>query len=309
MASTSATSDGKHVIFLKQSDEYSVYVADLAPDATRIAPPRHLTMTEAQEFPAAWTADSQAVIFVSNRDGKWGFYRQPINGGDATPIITGIASTGLGAVFPRVSPDGKWLIYAPLPENYALGIKVDVLRVPITGGTPQVIFRDNIADTVRCAQPPANVCAFATQPDKNHLMFTSFDPVLGRGRELARFEINPEHAYGWALSPDAARIAIHEIPTAEIHILTIKTHADQKFTVQQLNELLSLDWTADGKGIFTSSMLPGGVLFHVDLQGHRDVLWEPKGTKMPWAVPSPDGRHIAMPSYAQNSNAWMMQNF
>ena len=91
-----------------------MYIADLAPGATRISPPKHLSTTEDQEFPAAWTADSQAVIFVSNRNGTWGFYRQGLNGDPATPIITGIDSTGLGAIFPRVSPDGKWIIYSLL---------------------------------------------------------------------------------------------------------------------------------------------------------------------------------------------------
>jgi eukaryotic-like serine/threonine-protein kinase len=310
MASVSATSDGKQLVFLKQSDEYSVYVADLAPDATRIAPPKHLTMTEGQEFPAAWTADSQSIIFVSNRDRTWGFYRRPLNGEPATPILTGIVSRGLGDLFPRVSPDGKWLIYSPFPKDYAYGVNVDVLRVPITGGAPQLILRDNIADLVRCAQFPAAMCAIATPGgDKNHLLFTSFDPVLGRGHELAHIEIEPDVNYTWALSPDATRIAILKQSTGDIHVLSIKTHEDHKISVQHWNNLLSLDWTADGKGLFTSSMQPSGVLLHVDLQGHADVLWEPKGTKMPWAVPSPDGRHIAMPGYAQNSNAWMMQNF
>ena len=71
MELTSATSDGKQIVFLKYSLEYSAYVADLAPGATRISPPKHLSTTEDREFPAAWTADSQAVIFVSNRNGTW----------------------------------------------------------------------------------------------------------------------------------------------------------------------------------------------------------------------------------------------
>jgi serine/threonine protein kinase/Tol biopolymer transport system component len=310
MKLTSATADGKQIVFLKQSDEYSVYVADLAPGVTRISPPKHLSTTEAQEFPAAWTADSQAVIFVSNRDRTWGFYRQPLNGEPATPIITGIDTTGLNAIFPRVSPDGKWLIYALFPKNAAPGVNVDVLRVPITGGTPQLILRDDLADVVRCAQYPAVMCAIATPGgDKSHLLFTSFDPVLGRGHQLARIEIEPDLNYTWALSPDATRIAILKRGTADIRVLSIKTHEDHLITVQHRNNLQSLDWTADGKGLFTSSLQPSGVLLHVDLQGHADILWEPKGTNMPWAVPSPDSRHVAMPGYAQYSNAWMMQNF
>ena len=309
MTSPSATSDGKKLVFLKQSDEYSVYVADLAPDATRISPPKHLTMTEGQEFPSTWTADSQAIIIVSNRDRTWGFYRQPITGGPATPIQTGIVSEGLGAIFPHVSPDGKWLLYAPYPKTYQPGNNVDVVRVPITGGTPQLVLTDHIVDVVRCTQLPASMCAIATIPDRNHLAFKGFDPVLGRTHELAQVEVEPEVNYTWALSPDASRIAVLKRSTGEMHVLSIKTHVDHKITVQHWNNLLSLDWTADGKGLFTSSMQPSGVLLHVDLQGHADILWEPKGTKMPWAVPSPDGRHVAMPGYAQNSNAWMMQNF
>ena len=105
-----------------------------------------------------------------------GFYRQALKGGPATPVITGVDSTGLGAIFPRVSPDGKWIIYSPFPKNYGPGVMVDVLRVPMTGGTPQLILRDNIADTVRCAQSPATICAIAIEPDKKHLVVTSFDP-------------------------------------------------------------------------------------------------------------------------------------
>jgi hypothetical protein len=118
MDSTSATTNRTQVAFLKRSSQFSVYVADLSPDATRIRPPKHLTLTEGQEWPAAWTPDSQAVIFVSNRDGNWGFYRQSLNAHAATPILTGLASDGLGHIFPRLSPDGSWLLYAPPVRLY-----------------------------------------------------------------------------------------------------------------------------------------------------------------------------------------------
>jgi len=309
MGSTSSTSDSKRLVFLKQSHEYSVYVAGLVPGATSITPPKHLTLTAAEEFPSAWSPDSKSIIFVSNRDRTWGFYRQPLNEAPATPIQTGIDSEGLGYIFPRVSPDGKWLIYAAFRTAYEPGNKVDLLRVPAAGGPTEKILSDAIVDIPRCAQFPATGCMIATLADRSHLAFISFDPVLGRGHELARFEIEPERFYRWALSPDGHRIAVIKQSTGDIHILSLATGAAEKITVQHWNNLQSLDWTSDGKGFFTSSLQPSGVLLHVDFQGRANVLWEPKGVSMPWAVPSPDGRYVAMPYFAHNSNAWVLENF
>ncbi len=309
IGSTSATADGKQLVFLKRTSEYSVYVADLLPGAIGITPPKHLTLIEGQEFPAGWTVDSQAVIFVSNRDGKWGFYRQPLNGDQASPILTEIPSNGLGTIFPRVSPDGKWLVYAPYPSDYSLGDTFELLRVPMAGGTPQLILKAAMYDTPRCAQAPSRLCAVAIK-DRDQLIFTSFDPMLGRGRELARFRIDDLNKdYGWALSPDGTRIAVLKKSTAEIHVLSLQTHADHQIIVQGWNSLVALDWTADGAGFFMSSLQPSCVVLRVDLHGKARVLWEPKGASMTWAIPSPDGRHLAMPAFSQNSNVWMMENF
>ena len=71
------------------------------------------SLTDDREFPAAWTADSRDIIFVSRRQGKWGFYRLSLGSETASPILTDINTLGLGAVFPRVTPDGAWLVYAP----------------------------------------------------------------------------------------------------------------------------------------------------------------------------------------------------
>ena len=309
MNSTSSTSDGRRLVFLKQSHEYSVYVAGLSPGATSITPPKHLTMTEAEEFPSAWTPDSKNVIFVSNRDRTWGFYRQPLSSeAAATAIQTGIDSTGLGAIFPRMSPDGKWLIWTAFRKGYDPGVQVDLLKIPASGGAIEKILSDKLLDTPRCAQFPATECMIETLPDRTHLAFITFDPVLGRGREVMRYQVEPERAYVWALSPDATQIAIMRQDASDIHVLTVATGADQKITVEHWNNLQSLDWTADGKGFFTSSLQPSGVLVHVDLHGHANVLWEPKGASMPWAVPSPDGKYVAMPYFANSSNAWMVEN-
>ena len=309
ISSVSATADGKRLYYLKHASKLSVYIADLAPGGTRISPPRHLSLTEDKEFPVAWTADSAEVILVSNRNDNWGFYRQRLDNDTATPILTGIRTPGLGAIFPRMSPDGAWLVYAPYPEDYVSGSAIDVLRVSLSGGTPQLVMRAPFYDTPRCARAPATLCAIATK-NKDQLVFTGFDPLRGGRKELARMKLNdPERWYEWDLSPDNTRIAVLERGTSEIHVLSLRTHADEKFFVKGWNGLAALDWTPDGKGLFTSSLAKGSVLLHTDLNGNANVLWEPKGDGMTWAVPSPDGRHVAMPGFSMSSNVWSMRNF
>jgi len=38
-------------------------------------------------------------------------------------------------------------------------------------------------------------------------------------------------------------------------------------------------------------------------------LWEDKGGLGTYAVPSPDGRHVAMQGFTEDANIWMMENF
>jgi eukaryotic-like serine/threonine-protein kinase len=96
---------------------------------------------------------------------------------------------------------------------------------------------------------------------------------------------------------------------SEIHILSLRTHEDRKLVVKGWSGFEALDWTSDGKGLFTTSRTGGAVLLHIDLHGNAHVLWQPKGDNMTWALPSPDGHHVAMPGFALSSNIWSMQDF
>jgi hypothetical protein len=80
---------------------------------------------------------------------------------------------------------------------------------------------------------------------------------------------------------------------------------------------------AEFDGLFASSATPqGSALLRIDLQGNGQVLWQGKGSiapwganldigmgGAPWAVPSPDGRHLAIYTSDVNANMWMMENF
>jgi eukaryotic-like serine/threonine-protein kinase len=307
ISDTSATADSRRLVFTKRSYESRVYVADVEAGGTKITPPRNLSLTEGIEQPNGWTADSREVVFTSNRDEKWGIYRQPLSGGLAVPVL--VEKTPQPEFgFPRPSPDGGWLLiertHRTDPEPH-----VDLLRVPMTGGKEELIAQD-ILGLPSCAAPSIGLCTYA-KLEKNQLIFTSFDPQLKQRRELGHFTMdpNPKIWYDWMLSPDATRIAIFEPTTDNIYLLNLKTQSLQHIIVKHWSKLVAMDWTSDGKGLFMFSLQAGGVLLHVDLHGNAQVLWEPHGEAQVYALSSPDGKHVAMPLYSTGMNVWMMENF
>jgi eukaryotic-like serine/threonine-protein kinase len=326
MDSTSATADGKRLAFRKWSWQGSVYVADLEANGTRISTPSRLTLNEGRSYPAAWTTDSKGVVFGSYRDGQWKIFKQSLGEDTAESIVAGaevMAGAGTG-----VSPDGAWVLYS-VPStgkgsSSALGPN-QLMRVPITGGPPELVLTAPIYDRPVCTRFPAGLCAIAELTlDRKQLIFTSFDPVMGRVRELTRFDTDPTAGahYVWDLSPDGTRIAILKYSERSIHILPLDGHPRQEIAVKGRSSLQSMNWAADGKGMFASSATRGGsALLHLDLQGNAHVLWEQKGSiagwyvsglggpSVPWVVPSPDGRHLAIYDWQLSANMWMMENF
>ena len=79
--------------------------------------------------------------------------------------------------------------------------------------------------------------------DHKQLIFTTFDPALGRGRELARFDSNPtpDAEYAWDLSPDGTRIAILKRSETTIHVLSLNRQASKQIFGKGWGGLQSVD--------------------------------------------------------------------
>jgi Tol biopolymer transport system component len=330
----SATADGKELAFRRSTVQSSVYLADLQPNGVAMLAPRRLTLNEGRDFPAAWTPDSKAVIFVSNRNGQWELFRQSLDEETAQPIAAVSAGEAerteageFNPTIPRISPDGDWVLYLIWRRTDSPAAPVELMRVPITGGPQQLVLTTSpgIIHSLRCARSPATLCVIAERtPDHKHLIFTAFDPVLGRGRELTRFDTNPtpDAEYTWDLSHDGTRIAILKRSEATIYFLSLSGQASRQIVVKGWSGLQSVDWSADGSGLFVSSVREGGsALLRLNLNGNGQLLWAFKGTVepgitafvggplAPWAVPSPDGRHLAICGWSLNANIWLMENF
>ena len=335
MDQPSVTADGKRLAYRRTSTQSGVYLADLQDNGRRITTPRAFTLDEALDQPAAWTTDSKALVFTSNQNGRREIYKQSLDQDAPQLVATSLdenpeQATALGLIdrfVPRMSPDGAWVLYLSMPKESGSLTPVRLMRIPITGGTPELVLTTprGRVDSLRCARSPASLCAIdEATSDGKRLIFTAFDPIQGRGRKLAQFDTKPttDAEYAWDLSPDSTRIAIVRRSEATIHLLSLSGHAPAEVVVKGWSGLQTLDWTADGNGMFvTSTTGTGSAVLQVDLEGNAHLLWEPKGSIQsfstpfigglltPWAVPSPDGRHLALCQWTFSANMWMMENF
>jgi Tol biopolymer transport system component len=187
------------------------------------------------------------------------------------------------------------------------------MRAPVSGGQPQLVLTARGLSDWRCARSPAALCILGEESlDRKQLTFVSFDPVQGRGRELMKIETDPAGMYNFDLSPDGTRLAIEKTLEREGHvrILSLSGSVVRDVTVKGWGALNSLDWAADGKGVFASSQSAQvATLLHIDLDGNIQVLWTQKGGIQAWGAPSPDGRRLAILGSSIESNVWMIENF
>ncbi len=327
MDNMSATADGHRLAFRRTTGRSAVYVADLSANERQIAGAKRLTFSEGWNHPAGWTADSKAVVIESNRNGHLGIFKQSLGEDTAETILAGPED----ALTPSVSPDGKSVFYLAYASEHGSPGAIagsrrvaKLMAVSLAEGPRLELFSASIYDRPRCARSPASLCAVA-QPaeDRKQIIFTAFDAAKGRGPELTRFPINPDDEYIWDLSPDATRIAL--LGTAErmpivqaltefkgpIHILSLHGEMPEELTVKGWTSFGQyVDWAPDGKGLYISAFSQGrSTLLFVDLQGNATPIGEWSTEGPPRAIPSPDGKRIAMLSRSTTANIWMIENF
>jgi serine/threonine protein kinase len=304
----SVTADGRHLAYLKGTAETDVFIGELEGNGTRLKLPQRLTFDDSLDFPGAWTPDGKAILFSSDRNGNLDIFKQALDQRTAEAIVAGPEDE----CDPTVSPDGTWLLYFNLPSFVRLTSSnpVTLMRVPFSGGPPQLLLKERGFSFVDCARPPANLCV-VDQRTGNQLMFYALDPVQGKGRELARMELNPGIVrYAGSLSPDGAKLAIvtGEEREGRIRILSLTSGALRDITVKGWGQFWNVAWVMDGKGFYVACHIPP-TLLHVDLEGHAQVLRQTGPFFDIYGLPSPDGRHLALQEWRMPSNAWMIENF
>jgi len=307
MGRASVTADGKKLVFNKGKMYISVYVTDVAPNGIRVAETRRLTLTESWDFPADWTPDSKAVILASNRNGHMSIFKQSLNEDTTQALVTRPED----AESPKVTPDGGWVVYALLNIPNDESAPVQVMRVPITGGPSELVLTAHFPGFPLCSKLPANLCAiFEEDYDHKRVTLTAFDPLKGRGAEIAHIDSDPKNFYNLDLSPDGTRLAYATSHDGPIHILSLRGEPPQEIRVRGWGNFEDIEW-AGAKALLISSGMQGGyAVLHVDMQGKAHVLWQQQGGFASYVGKlSPDGRHLAFNGNSTNTNIWMMENF
>jgi len=150
--------------------------------------------------------------------------------------------------------------------------------------------------------------------DEKRFTLTAIDPVKGRGKVLRTVEREgPDRYYPWGLSPDGTSFAIskYEEPEIRIRLLSITGGSDRDITVKGWPNIIGLDWSADGKGLYVgSASSQGSTLLYVNLEPNARVVWQVKGIPGDIrGIASPDGRYLAIGRQLAESSVWMLENF
>lgn len=304
---TSATEDGRKLAFLKWVGHSTIQTAEMVEGGMRMGNSRGFALNEGQNNPLDWTADGKELIFESNRNGHMEIFKQPLDGDTATPLVTGPYDWADA----RVTPDGAWLLFMGESEEGAKDPN-KMTRVPIAGGAPLYVLTALPYSEFRCAKAPSRLCVLGERTeDRKQLVMTAFDPVKGRGTELARIDLDSESKkFHWDISPDGTRIAYFRSSEEPIEIVPLDGRAKLKIQIKDWHNLASLDWDSHSAGFFIADGVHGSmVILHVDLQGNASLLEKSAGYAASYVRPSPDGRHLAIHKFAVNGNIWTLENF
>jgi serine/threonine protein kinase len=317
----SVTADGKRLVFSRFRPQLDVYVAEFFAKGPRLGTPRRLTLDDADDLPFAWTFDDTSVLFTSNRTNAtniFDIFRQRIDESSAEMLVSGPEQKPIS----RLNPDGSQILYLASLNTQDIGGSrmaevqneprvVRLMRAPIQGGPSQVVLEAPNITNFQCSRAPFDTCVLS-QPDPKDVVFSTFDPMKGTLRRVAKLDQVPG-GWNFSLSPDGTVIAAVELSVIkhQIQLVSLSGQPTRVITVKDWNNFMSVDWAADGKGFFVSSNPTGrlATLLYVDLTGNATALQKVKNFSASWAIPSHNGKYVAIPAPTTECNVWMVENF
>jgi eukaryotic-like serine/threonine-protein kinase len=264
-----------------------------------------LTLDTRFDVEPSWTHDGEAILFASDRNGSLDIFRQAIGEADAVPLVAGPGNQSE----PQMSPDGAWVIYKDAPDRGGATGTAAIERMPSAGGAPEKVFDTQAAASFHCGGLPGSPCVLC-EMDHGNAVFTEFDPVRGRGREVAR--VKGEGLLPWNLSRDGTAIAFtaSSDSTPTIRIISTRGGAPKRVTLDRPIGVLNIAWAADGQSWFVVSRTSESDwrLTRVKIDG-TTVSLIPRQQWMYDAAASPDGKHVAYTSNTVDGNIWLLEDF
>ncbi len=297
------SADGKVLITLRENWSPSIYLSTLAATGTPALMPRRFTLDESANVPTGWTPDSAAVLFYSDRNGASEIFKQAID----RPLAENLVTAAEQLSQPRVTPDGSEILYISTPKSTGPETRSSIFAIPINGGTPRLVLEDVAIFTVQCARLPSTLCLYSVTKGNTRETFR-FDVRSGKSTDPP--QIDPEGF--WSLSPDGSQRAFVPVASSEgtIQLRSTSSNRTRDLVVKGWNGLMHIDWSADGKSLLVGwhNQERDSALLNVTLDGTVSVLLR-SSNFIGYAIPSPNGRLLAILQVAPAKNVWQTENF
>jgi Tol biopolymer transport system component len=306
----SISADGKRLSFLRGADAPGVYITDVEGGGSRLSPLQRLSLDERRNYPYTWTPDGKSVIFTSDRDGVFHLFKQAVDQPAPDLLVGGEQSV----ILARLNPESSAILYTLGPDPRDVDRHIRMMRLPLAGGTPQFVLQDPSINNFQCARAPATVCVLS-EFTGDRLELLTFNAVTGEKKLLMRIEGPEWYLLNWTLSPDGSTLAMakkHRVPgPAVIRLYTMANGSERTLTLKDWSGIASLDWAGDGRSIWASASSLTGMrtLLNVDLHGKAKAILQEREKQLGWAIPSADGRHLAIWISSGSSNAWLLEGF
>ena len=175
----SVTSDGKRLALLRREFQTDVYVTNLLTQGTQLSELRRFTLDDRNDWPSAWTPDSKAVLFTSNRDGPNHIFRQAIDATQPDLLVGGNENLGPA----QLTPDGSSAMYVVFPSSGKATDNSRLMRVSLRVAHRNLLWKSReLGDmhALDCHRPYAFTAGSITDCRD----FSLSDPLKERGKNF-----------------------------------------------------------------------------------------------------------------------------
>ena len=283
--------DGRKIAFIRspEGSVRDVYVMDAGGGA-----PTRLTHDGKLVVGLTWTADSQDVVFSSNREGEFALWKVPAEGGAIERVAVGDENS----YSPAISRKGNLLAY-----SHGTG-KWDIVRVDLRSSARKVLTDQLLSSNEQDSAPQFS-------PDGRRIAFQSWrsgsqeiwiceadgsDPV-----QLTTFGGALTGSPHW--SPDGRQIVFDSRPDGRAHIFLTSPDGGvpRALTSGSYNDIVP-SWSPDGKTVYFGSNRSGGYqIWKIAASGGTPEQLTTQGGMI--ALASPDGQWVYY-SKPQASGLW-----